>query len=153
MKWSKHTKTWCFNLRFLSFVFWYDTDIHMLELLSWSVTFSNSDSKSVTDIKTNFFDSLELRSNDSYETILFLNDHMTSNRWNFDFDAKNWSWNKIEVWIDFVTWSKNYSNFVFQSSIGLTMFGASNFGTELWTSAPYVNFDTNFDWNVNFCTM
>ena len=29
----------------------------------------------------------------------------------------------------------------------------SNFGTKLWTSAPNVNFGTNFDRNINFGTM
>ena len=28
-----------------------------------------------------------------------------------------------------------------------------NFGTNLWTSAPNVNFGTKFNWNVNFGTM
>ena len=37
--------------------------------------------------------------------------------------------------------------------MGQSMFGTSNFGTKLWTSAPNVNFGTKFNWNVNFGTM
>jgi len=29
----------------------------------------------------------------------------------------------------------------------------NNFGKNLWTSAPYVNFGTEFHWNVNFGIM
>ena len=37
--------------------------------------------------------------------------------------------------------------------LGQSMFGTSNFGTNLWTSAPNINFGTKFRWNVNFGIM
>ena len=37
--------------------------------------------------------------------------------------------------------------------MGQSTFGTSNFGTNLLTSAPNVNFGTEFHWNVNFGIM
>ena len=39
------------------------------------------------------------------------------------------------------------------SSISIDLRHGSNFGTNLWTSAPNVNLGSKFNWNVNFGTL
>ena len=38
-------------------------------------------------------------------------------------------------------------------TVGQSMFGTSNFGTNLRTSAPNIKFGTEFHWNLNFGIM